>query len=174
MRAESCDRRLGVLAVDGASGAEKAVYGLERRSGGWRTVTAVVDSGAEETVAPPGLLPGQLESSPMSRSGGRFRAANGTRIANLGQQDATFSTPDGHSCRLRFQIAAVERPLVSVSQLAKSGHSVEFLKDVAMIVHKASGRQMRLPRVGGVYVLRMRVRDATPAAGTSGFSRPGK
>ena len=137
-------------------------------------ITAVLDSGAEETVAPPGLLPGRMESSPMSRSGGRFRAANGTRIANLGQQDATFSTTDGHTCRIRFQIAAVERPLVPVSQLAKSGHSVEFLKDVAMIVHKASGRKMRLPRVGGVYVLRMRVRDAPPAAGTSGFSRPGK
>ena len=66
---------------------------------------AVVDSGAEETVAPPGLLPGQVEESPMQRAGGRYRAANGSRLPNLGQQVAAFRTSEGLSRSLRFQIA---------------------------------------------------------------------
>ena len=163
-----------MLTVEDTRSSERAVMSLEKPRGGWRTVTAVLDSGAEETVAPPGLLPGRLESSPMSRAGGRFRAANGTRIPHLGPQVATFTTAEGRSCSLRFQIAGVERPLVSVSQLAKTGHTIELGKDVAVVTHRASGRKLKLPRVGGVYVLRMRVRDAsTPSEGPV-FSRPGK
>ena len=102
MSPESYGHTVDMLTVESEAGVERAVLSLEKPRSGWRTISAVPDSGAEESVAPPGLLPGPLESSPMSRSGGRFRAANGARIANLGQQDAIFSTPEGHSCRLRF------------------------------------------------------------------------
>ena len=154
---------------------------------------AVVDSGAEETVAPPGLLPGQVEESPMQRAGGRYRAANGSRLPNLGQQVAPFRTAEGLSRSLRFQIAGVERPLISVAQLAKTGHRVEFGADEGHIVHVPTGQRLRLQRTGGVYLLRMLVRDApgsgaAPAPGSggsaarldgtprsaSGFSRPSR
>ena len=131
-------------------------------------------------MAPPGLLPGKVEVSAMQRAGGRYRAANGARIPNLGQQTATFHTPEGHACSLRFQIAGVERPLISVSQLAKTGHKVEFGADEAHIVRRKSGRRIRLQRAGGVYLLRMRVRDEPASTSTStppsapGFSRPRK
>ena len=46
----------------------------------------------------------------MQRAGGRYRAANGSRLPNLGQQLAAFRTPEGRPCSLRFQIAGVERP----------------------------------------------------------------
>ena len=114
----------------------------------------------------------------MQRAGGRYRAANGARIPNLGQQMTTLRAPDGHTCSLRFQIAGVERPLISVSQLAKTGHKVEFGADEAFIVHLRSGKRIRLQRAGGVYLLRMRVRDEQAAAATPqsvpGFSRPGQ
>ena len=134
---------------------------------------AVVDSGAEETVAPPGLLPGQVEESPMQRAGGRYRAANGSRLLNLGQQVAPFRTTEGLSRSLRFQIAGVERPLISVAQLAKTGHRVEFGADEGHIVHVPSGRRLRLQRTGGVYLLRMLVRGAAspgakPTPGAAG------
>ena len=163
-----------MLTREDTASSERAIMSLEKPRSGWRTVTAVLDSGAEETVAPPGLLPGRLESSPMSRAGGRFRAANGTRIPNLGQQVAAFTTAEGHSCSLRFQIAGVERPLISVSQLARTGHTVEFSKDMAVVTHRASGRKLKLPRIGGVYVLKMRVRDVKPSTEGPVFSRPGK
>ena len=106
---------LGVLTVEGAPEADRRLCSLERTAAGWRKVKAVVDSGAEETVTPPGLLPGQVEESPMQRAGGRYRAANGARLPNLGQLLTEFRTPEGHGCSLRFQVAGVERPLVSVS-----------------------------------------------------------
>ena len=119
----------------------------------------------------------------MQRAGGRYRAANGARLPNLGQQLAEFRTPEGHGCSFRFQVAGVEQPLVSVSQLARTGHRVEFGTDEGWIVHQQSGRRIRLLRTGGVYVLEMLVRDAGTAGpgpagmeGTArsaaGFSRP--
>ena len=97
----------------------------------------------------------------MQRAGGRYRAANGSRLPNLGQQVASFRTPEGLSRSLRFQIAGVERPLISVAQLAKTGHRVEFGADEGHIVHVPSGQRLRLQRTGGVYLLRMLVRDTT-------------
>ena len=106
----------------------------------------------------------------MQRAGGRYRAANGSRLPNLGQQVASFRTPEGLSRCLRFQSAGVERPLISVAQLAKTGHRVEFGADEGHIVHVPSGQRLRLQRTGGVYLLRMLVRDA---AGPGAQQRPG-
>ena len=141
---------------------------------GWKEVIAVVDSGAEETVAPPGLLPGPVTESPMQRAGGRYRAANGARIPNLGQQRVAFATAGGQRCSLMFQVAGVERPLVSVSQLVRTGHRVEFGAAEGAIVNLKTGRKIRLQRVGGVFVLRMRVRDGKADRPAAGFSRPGR
>ena len=57
-----------------------------------RLVEAVVDSGAEESVIGPGIFPGEVVPSAMSKSGRRYRAANGARIPNLGQLDVFFHT----------------------------------------------------------------------------------
>ena len=163
--------------VEGRAGAEKLVCGLDRQGPGWRTITAVVDSGAEETVAPPDTFPGKVRTSEMQRTGGRYRAANGARIPNLGEVSAAFSTEEGHPCALKFQVAGVERPLISVAQLTRSGHKVEFGATTGQIVHMATGRRMRLHKVGGTYVLKMRIKEGTAtgaAAGVSGFARPRK
>ena len=119
----------------------------------------------------------------MQRAGGRYRAANGARLPNLGQQLASFRTPEGHGCSLRFQLAGVERPLVSVAQLAQTGHRVEFGASDGHIIHTQSGRRIQLQKAGGVYLLRMMVKDTrSPTAGAApveggahsaaGFSRP--
>ena len=103
----------------------------------------------------------------MQRAGGRYRAANGSRLPNLGQQVAAFRTPEGLHRSLRFQIAGVERPLISVAQLAKTGHRVEFGADEGHIVHVPSGQRLRLQRTGGVDLLRMLVRDAASPGATA-------
>ena len=62
--------------------------------------------------------------------------------------------------------SGVERPLVSVVQLARTGHRVEFGADEGHIVHVPSGQRLRLQRAGGAYLLRMMVKDARdPGAG---------
>jgi hypothetical protein len=132
---------------------------------GSRIIEAVVDSGAEESVAPPKVFPGRLEPSPMSRAGGRYRAANGARIPNLGQMKVSFINEEGGRCGTLFQVAEVERPLISASQLTASGNQVIFDGNGGRIVNTRTGRTMQLHRRGGVYVLRMKIREtAEPLA----------
>ena len=119
-----------------------------------QVVEAVVDSGAEESVAPPGLFAGVMEPSAMSKAGGKYRAANGTRIRNLGQQMVRFRA-EGQNCGMPFQIAEVERPLISVAQLAAAGNTVELDAEGGKIINRASGRVLTLVRKGGVYILPM-------------------
>ena len=119
MSAGSHDLKVDVLTVEGRLGADRLLCGLEQQTDvkkpdGWKEVIAVVDSGAEETVVPPGLLPGAVAESPMQRAGGRYRAANRACIPNLGQQRAAFRTTDEQRCSLMFQVASVfNRPLNS-------------------------------------------------------------
>ena len=157
---------------------QRRLYALGRPAQGGRLVEAVVDSGAVDSVAPPGTFDGAPRPSAMSRGGKRYHGPDGSPIPNLGQQDVGFRTEEGHQCRLTWQVAQIERPLVAVSHLSASGHKVVLGKDGGEIVHLSSGRKIRLHRRGGVYVLRMWV----PAAGTaqgrddraaSGFPRPG-
>ena len=53
--------------------------------------------------------------------GGTHKAADGTRMLNLGQQDVRFRIHEGHVCGVVFQIANVERSLIA-SQLAAAGN----------------------------------------------------
>ena len=108
-RPMSHDQRLEVLTVEGKMGSDRLLCALTQPKDGWREVAAAVDSGEEETVIPPGLLPGPVAESPMQRAGGRYRAANGARIPNLGQQRAAFTTTDGQRRALMLQVAGAER-----------------------------------------------------------------
>jgi hypothetical protein len=120
--------------------------------GKYRLIEAVIDSGAEESMAPPCLFAAEVKPSPMSRAGGKYRAANGARIPNLGQ------------------VAEVERPLLSASQLAASGNTVIIDKNGGRITNEGTGKSMALACRGGVYVLRMWV-AAKPAPGFAGQGR---
>ena len=115
-----------------------------------KIIEVVVDSGAVESVAPPGLFPGTVEPSATSKAGRTYRAANGSRIRNLGQVRVPFTSPEGHRCNLPFQVAEVERALLSVSHLARSGNRVELHDEGGTITNKETGKTMALVRRGGV------------------------
>ena len=129
-----------------------------------------MDSGAEESVAPPGFFAAAMVPSPMSKAGGKYRAANGTRIRNLGQQQVAFTSAEGHKCAMPFQVAGVERPLISVAQLTSAGNSFVLSDTGGQIVHAATGRTIELVRRGGVYLLLMNMGIGV----ASGFPRQGK
>ena len=80
---------------------------------GSRLVEAVVGSGAEESVALPNVFPCEIHASAMSKAGGKYNAASGTRIPNLGQQKGRLRRDEGHVGGMGVQIADVERPLGS-------------------------------------------------------------
>jgi hypothetical protein len=72
----------------------------------YKLIEAVVDSGAEESVAPPKVFPGQVVPSEMSKAGCKYRAANGARIPKLGQQKVSFTNYAGQRCGTTFCGAA--------------------------------------------------------------------
>jgi uncharacterized protein (DUF1684 family) len=118
-------------------------------------VEAVVDSGAVHSVTPPRKFPGPMTSSPWSRAGRGYRAANGTGIKNLGQVQVAFATCEGHKCVIPFQVAEVEQPLLSVAHLTAAGNKVELGASDGRIVNLTTGKAIALEKRGGVYLLKM-------------------
>ena len=81
---------------------------------------------------------------------------------------AHFRDASGKACGIPFQVAAVERPLTSVSRMAAAGCQVTFMEDHGEILHVASGRRLPLVRRDGVYILELHV----GAADRGGPGRP--
>ena len=142
-------------------------------------IEAAVDSGAVDSVAPPGLFEGLLKPSPMSKSGRKHRGPDGSRIPNLGQQAVVFRSDEGHQCGMTWQIADVERPLIAVSHLSMANNRVVLERDGGEIVHKVTAHKIKVLRKGGVYVVRMWVpqRKTQETGGSQeaqGFQGPGR
>ena len=154
---------LSTLVGDGGDSDEliAAVVGETR---GGKVVEAVVDSGAVHSVTPPGLFPGRVCPSPWSHAGRGYRAANGTRIANLGQVQVPFSTAEGHRCAIPFPGAPVEQPLLSVAHLTEAGNRVTLGDRDGQVVNVATGRTIALERRGRVYIMKMFIPDAAAQA----------
>ena len=78
-----------------------------------------------------------------------------------------FMTLDGQWVELMFQVAAINKPLVSVSKLTEQGYRVVF-DDESYIYHKKSKQVIKMRKERGVYVV-----DAyVPKKADSGFTRP--
>ena len=145
-------------------------------SGGLNTVAedeyvqidVYVDSGATETVMSEGTLAGVIditEGPPMKR-GVMYEVANGVNIPNLGERKFLGCTAEGGQRGMTAQICAVNKTLMSVSQVAAQGNRVVFDGEGSYIEDKASGERLWMEEVGGMYMLKMWVsRKSTKDAG---------
>ena len=92
-----------------------------------------------------------------SKAGVRYIAANGEEIKNEGMTTLHFQTAEGTTAQWEFQIAKVNKALASVSYLVDCGYCVIFNKnnsdDSSYIIHKPTGRIMKMQRVRGVYTI---------------------
>jgi hypothetical protein len=135
-----------------------AAMSVVGKASGVQTVRAVVDSGASESVTPPGVFTEPVVPSAMSRSGQSYTSAHGGEIANLGRTTVKFLTPDGHKVGMHFQVGeGLTQPLVSVAGLVDSGNLVAFDRSGGWIHQVATGRRIRIPRVGNTFYLDMKV-----------------
>ena len=113
-----------------------------------------IDSGAAEHVIPKGWINSiPVTESAGSRRGIHYVAATGTRIPNLGEQRVPFWTPDGVGTSWLFQVAAINKPLVSVVKLNEDGWRVVFDIDFSYLEHKQTGKVIKLRRERGVYIV---------------------
>ena len=113
-----------------------------------------VDSGAADHVMPVGwLIMFIVLKSIGSIKGVHYVAADGTRIANVGQQLIRFMTIDGTWTEIMFQLAAIHKPLISVSKLNETGYKVVFDEDKSYILHKKTKRVIHMRKERGVFVI---------------------
>ena len=113
-----------------------------------------IDSGAADHVMPAGWLWFlRVRPSPGSRSGLHYVAANNARLPNLGQSRLRFMSAEGTIASILFQIAAINKPLVSVSKLVDEGYEVIFTNAESYILHRETGKKILMKRERGVFII---------------------
>ena len=114
----------------------------------------LVDSGAAANVIPNGLLEDyEIVAGEAKRNGTVYMTADGGEIPNLGEQKVAFRTFEGHSGEVDFQVADVQRPLLSVTSVTEKGSRVEFDDHGGQIISPNGKRKIRFHRRGGIYIL---------------------
>ena len=115
-----------------------------------------LDSGATETVIPPDILTGHelREGAPFKRRV-EYEVANGVQIPNMGEREFVGVTEYGAERSIFAQVCDVNRGLLSVRKVTKSGNKVVFDEDGSYIQNKATGEITMLKENAGMYELVM-------------------
>ena len=113
-----------------------------------------IDSGAADHVMPIGWLAWILVVASLGQLKGlHYVSASGTRMPNKGQQVIKFLTHGGTWASWTFQLAAINKPLVSVSKLIDDGWRVVFDDEASYLIHKKTKRTIQLQRERGVFTI---------------------
>ena len=131
------------------------------RTDGWEEITLYVDSGATETVIGEDMLMSvKITEGSASRRGVTYEIANGIRIPNLGEKRFKGSIEDGAEKEITAQVCSVNKALLSVSKAVKAGNRVVFDEEGSYIEDKRTGQVTWLVEEGGMYALKMWVKDS--------------
>jgi hypothetical protein len=148
-------------------------------------VTITADSGAGNHIINKLDIGGyqkHVEPSPASRAGKGFVAANDHRIPNEGQVALRFQGEDAGDEMINsvFQVAEVNRPLMSIGRICDQGHKVMFDSDRAEVICKKTNKVVMVfkRKNGGLYtadlVLRAPKRNDGGPAKPKPFGRHGR
>ena len=100
------------------------------RQGKYEMVKVTADSGAADHVAPVQTASHlEVKETEASRQGVKYVAANGHKIANLGQRKIQGVTDKGVPLGMTRQVADVKKPLASVGRMCDAGNVAVFTKD---------------------------------------------
>ena len=94
---------------------------------GWRRLSAIMDSGSAECVAPESLAKSvPLMETGASRQGQTYHTTDGGVVKKKGEKTVTMYSETGDQYRARYQITDVTRNLNSVSRVCDQGNNVLF------------------------------------------------
>ena len=82
-----------------------------------------------------------------------YVSASAGRLANLGERKVNFPTEDGTWASTVFQLAGINKPLLSVSKLISDGWRVVFDDEESFMVHKTTRKYIKIKRERGVFVI---------------------
>ena len=127
---------------------------------GWKKVSAIMDSGSAECVAPETIARNvPLMETEASNQGQTYHTADGGVIKNKSEKTVTMYSEDDQF-RARCQITDVTRPLNSISRVCDQVNNVWFTKTGGWIISHETGRYTWFPREHGVYVLHSSVNES--------------
>ena len=126
---------------------------VSSRKVAYRKISALVDSGAAAHVLPATVLEDYPVVAGSAKNGVRYMTADGNELPDLGTKQIPFRTREGHDCGVNWQIADIQRPLLSVTTLTAAGNQIHFNKDGGTITTKDGKKTMQFYCRNGVYVL---------------------
>ena len=127
--------------------------------GKWEQIELAVDSGASESVIPPGMLDCiPTQAGEASRRGVKYEVANGEQIPNEGEKRFTAVTEEGSSKGMVLQVCDVNQGLLSTAKMTKAGNRVVFDEDGSYIENKASGHKTWMKERAGMYMIKLWVK----------------
>ena len=134
-------------------------------------VEVTLDSGCTNHVMDAEDAPGySVQPSVGSRRGQNFIVGNGETIPNEGEVHLNMDAPAGDGSHVpittNFQVAEINRPLMSVSRICDQGYTCLFTRDGAQVLDQNQQPICRFERSNGLYVASMRLRPPEP------FTRP--
>jgi len=178
----TADQLMSILGDD-----DNGAYGLFEEEQGeplcigddeWEDVvlTVTADSGAGNHVLSREDIPGYaVGESAGSRAGRGFVGVSGDRIDNEGEAELNLAGPSG-AFRSTFQVAKVNRPLMSIARICDKGHTVIFCKTHASVQDSRGQEICKFLRKGNLYMIDVTLKAPgrkTPGR-TAGFTRPGR
>ena len=121
----------------------------------WVKVRGVMDSGAVVHAIGKKHLPTgtQIRQTEMSRQGGYYSAANGSRVYNEGVARLQGQVAGGHTVGLDWQVAKVEKPLISTHLLSQAGNTVTYTGTGGYIENDSTKDRIPFTKENGSYVL---------------------
>ena len=172
-RDQRCSGRYRALEED----EEESEGSLDQLGGeeweGMEEIEITVDSGAVDTVGPPGTAQAfPLHTTQASREGRYYRAANNSKIAIHGMKELKGLTESGDPIGMGVQIADVKKVLGSVRRMCEAGNKVVFDEDGSYVMNKTTGRKTPIAKETRGYKVRIWV----PRSEGQGFQRqePGR
>ena len=94
-----------------------------------------------------------------SRRGGEYEVADGSRIPNEGEKTFEAHAEGGAVRLIKAQVCGVNKPLLSVRKIVEAGNRVVFGPRGAHIEDCSTGETLELQSVGGMYVLKIWVKN---------------
>ena len=111
----------------------------------------------------------------------KYVAANGQKIANVGQKKVQGLTDEGIPLGMTWHIADVKKPLASIGRMCDAGNVAIFTRDGGYVVpknviektlatlEKKVSQSLRMEREGGVYNFNLWI--PKPPAGSMSSNR---
>ena len=148
----ACEHRGSINVLDRESNGGN-ICSVDQFKGSWERVPVTVDSGAIDSVIPKRVAKGvPVKQTEASRRGLKYRAANGTSIANEGEKSLRGYTNEANLVDMSMQVANVTKPLGSVRAMLKAGNRVVFDEGDSFILNKATGVRTNIEDRNGAFV----------------------